>query len=70
MIKKNTRMIFEEEGNNKELQGGIPLSKGEIVNVYEGGKKNSFEVVEKKIDFNLDGDDQTADITYRLKKVN
>lgn len=69
MIKKNTKMIFEGGDESKELMGGIPLSKGEIIKVTENGKECAYEVVEKIVNFNLDGDDQIADIAYRLQKV-
>lgn len=69
MIKKNTKMIFEGGDEQKELLGGIPLSKGEIINVTENGSTSFYTVVEKIVDFNLDGEDQVAEITYRLQKV-
>lgn len=69
MIKKNTKMIFEGGDMGKELVGGIPLSKGEVINVTENGQDCAYEVVEKKVNFNLDGEDQIADITYRLRKI-
>tara|TARA_B100000315_G_scaffold250163_1_gene282543 strand:+ start:1192 stop:1404 length:213 start_codon:yes stop_codon:yes gene_type:complete len=70
MIKKNTKIIFEgQEG--KELMGGIPLSVGETINLYPEASDESvkYEVVDKKVDFYMKGDDQTADIVYTLKKV-
>lgn len=40
MIKKNTKIIIEGEKNNnlEALQGGIPLSKGEIIKIHDSGK--------------------------------
>jgi len=72
MIKKNTKIIFEGEGNNKldALQGGIPLSKGEIISVHEGQKTVKYEVKDKTIDCNFEGEDQIVNITYVLKRKN
>ena len=70
VIKKNTKIIFEGEGNNKlgALEGGIPLSKGEIINIHEGSKVLVYEVKDKLIDCFLEGEDQIVNITYKLKK--
>lgn len=71
MIKKNTKIIFEDESEQeKELEGGIPLSKGDIVQVYEkdSNKAANYEVINKKIEFFIKDKDQIANITYRLKK--
>lgn len=39
MIKKNTQMIAEGEKNSLSiLEGGIPLSKGEMITIHEKGK--------------------------------
>jgi hypothetical protein len=70
MIKKNTKIIFE--GNNKnnstKLIGGIPLSKGEVVNVHNNGKVIKYIVHKKEIDCFMDKPDQEVNITYRLRK--
>jgi hypothetical protein len=70
MIKKNTKIILEGEENNKfeALQGGIPLSKGEIITFHEGDKKLKYKVKDKKIDCFLEGEDQIVNITYVLRK--
>ncbi|MBS3174353.1 hypothetical protein J4440_00560 [Candidatus Woesearchaeota archaeon] len=37
MIKKNTKIIFDGENNKLEaLEGGMSLSKNEIINIHEG----------------------------------
>jgi hypothetical protein len=71
MIKKNTKIIIEGEENKQleALQGGIPLSKGEIINIHEGPKVVSYKVKDKLIDCLLDGEDQIVNITYVLKKI-
>ena len=67
MIKKNTKIIFEgEDGNSKELIGGIPLSKGEIITL---NKSEKFEVIDKIVEIEDKGKDQIADIIYKLKKL-
>lgn len=72
MIKKNTTVIFQDGKNKKteELVGGMPLSKGEVVHVHdENSKITDYEVVEKKIDCFLEGQDQRVNITYILKAL-
>jgi len=71
MIKKNTKIIIEGEENKQleALQGGIPLSKGEIINIHEGNKIVSYKVKDKSIDCFLESEDQIVNITYILKKV-
>lgn len=66
MIKKNTKIIFEgDDGNSQELIGGIPLSKGETITL---NKNEEFEVVDKIVEIEDKGEDQIANITYKLKK--
>ena len=71
MIKKNTKIIIEGEDSNKfeALQGGIPLSKGEIIKIHKGSKIISYKVKDKLIDCFLDEEDQIVNITYVLKKI-
>ena len=70
MIKKTTKVIFEDGENKRseEMVGGIPLSKGEIIRVHQGEAVVTYEVVEKIIDAFLEGDDQVVNITYIVKK--
>lgn len=72
MIKKNTKVIFQDGKNQKteELVGGIPLSKGEIIHVHNRNSKKviNYKVVDKIVDCFLDNEDQIVDITYILKK--
>jgi len=69
MIKKNTKIIFDGDKNTSEsLSGGIPLSKGEIVNVHKNGKVIRYIVKDKKVDCFMDMEDQKVNITYTLKK--
>ena len=70
MIKKTTKVIFEDGENQRseEMVGGIPLSKGEIIRVHEGEAVVTYEVVEKIIDAFLAGNDQVVNITYIVKK--
>ena len=71
MIKKITKVIFQDGKNNKteELIGGIPLSKGEVIHVHQNSDKPvDYEVVDKNIDCFLNGKDQKVNITYILKK--
>ncbi len=70
MIKKTTKVIFEDGENKRseEMVGGIPLSKGEIIRVHEGETIVNYEVVEKIIDAFLEGGDQVVNITYVIRK--
>lgn len=70
MIKKNTKVIFKNGGSSREeeMVGGIPLAKGEIINVHEKDKIVKYEVIEKTVDCFLDGEDQIIDITYVVIK--
>ena len=70
MIKKNTKVVFED-GENKiteDMVGGIPLSKGEVIKVHKDDKIVLYEVADKTVDCFLNGEDQTVNITYIVKK--
>jgi hypothetical protein len=70
MIKKNTKVIFED-GENKRSEnmvGGMPLTKGEIINVHQDGEIIAYEVADKIIDAFFEGEDQIVNITYVIKK--
>jgi len=70
MIKKNTKVIFEDGENRRSenMVGGIPLSKGEIIKVHEGDKVLQYEVADKIVDCFLNGEDQVVDITYIVRR--
>lgn len=68
MIKKNTKVIFEDNSGSEELAGGMPLSKGEIVKVHKKGMVIEYIVKDKTIDCFMDGEDQEVNITYTLAK--
>jgi hypothetical protein len=70
MIKKNTKVIFENGENRREeeMVGGIPLSKGEIIKMHQGEEIFDYEVAEKTVDCFLDGEDQIVNITYIVRK--
>lgn len=72
MIKKNTKIIFEDGEDKKieEMMGGMPLSKGEVVHMHaeNSDKAVDYEVVDKIIDCYLKGEDQIVNITYVLRK--
>jgi hypothetical protein len=70
MIKKNTKVVFEDGENKRaeDMVGGMPLTKGEIINVHQGGEIIAYEVVDKIIDAFFDEEDQVVDITYIIKK--
>ena len=67
MIKKNTIVIFEDE-KTFELKGGIPLAKGETIHFKSEGNSKDYEVVDKKIDYSLEGEDHIITVTYTLRK--
>ncbi|TSC93955.1 MAG: hypothetical protein Athens101428_478 [Candidatus Berkelbacteria bacterium Athens1014_28] len=69
MIKKNTKMVFEDGNFIEELVGGVPLSEGEVVNVKKNEEVVKYTVVKKTVDFIFEGNDQTANIIYLLKKI-
>lgn len=70
MIKKNTKVIFEDGENKRseDMVGGMPLSKGEIIKVHKDDEVILYEVVDKIIDAFLDGEDQNVNITYIIKR--
>ena len=72
MIKKNTKVIFEDGGNQTtdNLIGGMPLSKGEIVRLHPENSDDVilYEVVDKIIDCIIKGEDRIVNITYTLRK--
>jgi hypothetical protein len=71
MIKKNTKVIFEDGENESsdELVGGMPLSKGDIVHVHRDQQAVvDYEVVEKTFDLFLGGEDPSVNIIYKLKR--
>ncbi|MFH1547039.1 MAG: hypothetical protein ABIC57_00980 [bacterium] len=73
MIKKNTKVIFENDENSRtdELVGGMPLSIGDTVQVHRDNLNVvDYEVIDKKVDCYLGGEDQEVNITYRLRRVN
>jgi len=72
MIKKNTKIIFEDDQAKKtdNLIGGLPLSKGEIIHLHQENSAEiiDYEVVDKIVDCFLKGKDQEVNITYVLRK--
>ncbi|MEK9181390.1 MAG: hypothetical protein AAB871_04095 [Patescibacteria group bacterium] len=70
MIKKETKVIFENGEETQELTGGIPLSVGEVVRLHQKGGKAAVDylVVKKDVDCFMEGDDQKVIILYRLRK--
>ena len=68
MIKKTTLVIFEGE-KEFELKGGMPLAKGEIIDFKEEGKIIAYEVVDKRVEYSIDGEDHIVKVTYTLKKT-
>ena len=71
MIKKNTKIIFEEGEDKKteEMPGGIPLSVGEIVHFRtESNEKITYEVVDKTVEGFIKGEDRIVNITYVLRR--
>ncbi len=70
MIKKKTKFIFK--GGNKtglkNIEGGMPLSKGDVVCFHHKKKKQNYLVVGKKINCMIKGKDQIVNITYVLKQ--
>ena len=71
MIKKNTRVIFEDNKGkiSEDFGGGMPLSKGEIVKIHKNGKVISYIVKDKMIDCFMKGENQEVNIVYILKKL-
>jgi len=72
MIKKNTKVVFVDGENERteDMVGGIPLSKGEVINVHQNKEIIKYEVTAKDIDCFLDGEDQIIDIVYTVRKIN
>ncbi|MFH1522226.1 MAG: hypothetical protein ABIE43_00215 [Patescibacteria group bacterium] len=73
MIEKNTKIIFKngEQIKSEEFIGGIPLSKGEVVQIHKENSEKiiDYKVVDKVIDYFLNKKgNQIMNITYTLKK--
>lgn len=70
MTKKNTKVIFEDGVNKRteDMVGGMPLLKGEIINIHEGDEIARYEVVDKIIEAYFERGDQKINITYVLRK--
>ena len=72
MIKKNTKIIWRDGSNEMidELKGGMPLSKGETISFRPEKSQEplEYEVVDKKIDYILDGEDHIVNVTYTIEK--
>lgn len=68
MIKKNTTAIFIEDNTKRveELEGGIPLSVGEIIIIEKDNVKTSWKVIDKKVEYN--DSEQIVNITYTFNK--
>lgn len=72
MIKKNTKIIIEDEkGNASEWLGGLPLSVGEIIHLHQDKTSPAidYKVTDKIVDCYLEGEDQIVNIVYKIKKV-
>ena len=74
MIKKITKAIFEdgEYAGTYDWQGGLPLSRGETINIRlkAGEKILVYELIEKTVNLNADKNDQLSEIIYRFKLKN
>lgn len=64
MIKKTTKITFEDTGETIEDSGGIPLSEGEIMVVNDV----PYVVSSKEVKCHKEGEDWLADVAYRLAK--
>lgn len=72
MIKKNTKIIFDDGRESKadNLIGGIPLSKGETIHIHKNNRECiNYEVTNKIIDYYFNNKDQIINITYALKRI-
>ena len=72
MVKENTEITLQD-GNTKQIlnfSGGVPLSKGDIVNFHADNSDASvqYEVVDKTIDYYVQGEENVMNITYLLVK--
>ncbi|MFA5051613.1 MAG: hypothetical protein WC544_00950 [Patescibacteria group bacterium] len=72
MIKKTTKVVFKDGGTDttEEMIGGMPLSKGEFINVHKDGKVLVYEVADKTVDCYFENNDQHVNITYTIKRNN
>ena len=71
MIKKNTKAIFIDGDFKGEYdwQGGIPLSKGEIMSVKINGKLLHYRLTKKEISCDAESEDQIVDVIYTFKLI-
>ncbi len=68
MIKKNTKAVFLNGDFKGEYdwQGGIPLSKGEVMVVKLKGKVLQYTLRKKEVICTVDGLDQSVDVLYEF----
>ena len=67
MIKKNTKWIID--GNEEDLVGGMPLSKGEKLSLEKEGSVKNYIVSDKKINIIDKGEEKEVNITYTLELI-
>lgn len=68
MIKKNTKIVFED-GKEEELDGGMPLTKGEVIHFHKKGVVTNYLVKDKIIDCFMEGKDQIVNIVNQLDNL-
>ncbi len=70
MIKKNTKIIIDGKEEVVSIQGGMPLSIGDILSFKKDSseKAGRYEVIDKQIDIIEEGEDFIVNIEYVFKK--
>ena len=71
MIKKNTKAVFVDGDYKGEYdwQGGIPLSKGEIMSVKINGKLLNYKLTKKEVSCDAENEDQMVKVIYEFKLI-
>ncbi len=68
MIKKTTKITFEDTGETIEDTGGIPLSEGESLMIAKDGVNQEYVVSSKEVNCRKEGEDWLAEVVYRLRR--
>ena len=71
VIKKKSIVIFQFDGEEKrmELGSAMPLSIGDNITLTGEGLDGKYELLEKKVDYKIEGNIHNLVLTYYLKKV-
>jgi len=69
MIKKTTTATFRDGAyqGTYDWEGGIPLSRGEVIKVTIDASQLAYRLVKKDVALEVDGQSQSVAITYEFE---